>query len=201
MKKNSVYSLAAEVKREMVDAVMSVMTSNFSSIVSDLERIDVLSIRKRDGWFYWIVRNNGTQVCNTSAEVDAVCANGEDGILIKALISRNVSEDKYEIIYTKAPNMDKEEMVHNIQNFRKMNTSILSRYNEHKQKYQDAIALFRVGNFYEAVEEDARTLSETLGVILCKKASCTVCYVSFPDTHLDECLSKIIRTGFRVCLY
>lgn len=106
MEKKSFYSHTAEVKREMIDTAMSVMTSNFSSIVSDLERIDALSIRKRDGWFYWIVRNDGTQVCSTSAEVDAVCANGEDSILIKALIGRSVAEDKYEIIYTKAPNLD-----------------------------------------------------------------------------------------------
>lgn len=54
------FKSATELKREMVDVAMKVMTNFQSDIVYDLEKVDELAQRKRDGWFYWAVRKMGT---------------------------------------------------------------------------------------------------------------------------------------------
>ena len=48
-------------------------------------------------------------------------------------------------------------------------TPIRRQYLEIKAKHQDAILLFRLGDFYEAFDEDARLLARELDIVLTSK--------------------------------
>ena len=52
-----------------------------------------------------------------------------------------------------------------------MNT-LMQQYKAIKAKYPDAILLFRVGDYYEIFNEDAKTASEILGLQLKKGSGC-----------------------------
>jgi DNA mismatch repair protein MutS len=47
-------------------------------------------------------------------------------------------------------------------------TPLMRQYNKIKEKYPDALLLFRVGDFYETFHEDAVKTSKILGIVLTK---------------------------------
>lgn len=72
-----------------------------------------------------------------------------------------------------------------------------------KEKHPDSVILFRVGDFYETYGEDAKTVSETLGIILSQRkapkgAETALC--GFPHHALDTYLPKLIKGGVRVAI-
>lgn len=72
-----------------------------------------------------------------------------------------------------------------------------------KQKYPDAILLFRVGDFYETFREDAVTASEVLGIDLTSRAvsrTKTIPLASFRHDALDPYLPRLVRAGKRVAI-
>ena len=73
-------------------------------------------------------------------------------------------------------------------------------FNELKIKYPDAVILFRVGDFYESYLEDAKRLSEVLGVTLTRQAKTKMDLAGFPCHALDTYLPKLIGAGFRVAI-
>lgn len=82
-------------------------------------------------------------------------------------------------------------------------TPMMKQYFEIKNKYPDAVLLFRVGDFYETFLEDAITASEILGITLTKRAngtSQTVELAGFPHHALDTYLPKLVRAGKRVAI-
>ncbi len=82
-------------------------------------------------------------------------------------------------------------------------TPLMRQYLNFKRKYPDAILLFRVGDFYETFDEDARKTSEILGITLTKRANGAASYVDlagFPYHALDTYLPKLIRAGQRVAI-
>ena len=67
-----------------------------------------------------------------------------------------------------------------------------------KQKYPDAILLFRVGDFYETFGEDAIKASAVLGITLTKRnngAASTLELAGFPYHSLDNYLHKNPETA------
>ena len=93
-----------ELKQEMLNACVQYMKAFHKDVVLDMEQVDELAERKRDGWFYWAVCKSGTHTRSTSAKFDElVKACGEDQIIIKALIGRSVENGNFEILYTKHP--------------------------------------------------------------------------------------------------
>lgn len=93
-----------QLKQEMLNVCIQNMEAFQQDVVYDMEHVDALAERKRDGWFYWAVRKNGTHTRSTCAEFEELCKNwGEDEIIIKALIGRSVEGGYYEILYTKNP--------------------------------------------------------------------------------------------------
>ena len=48
---------------------------------------------------------------------------------------------------------------------------LMRQHAELKKKFPDALLLFRVGDFYETFDEDARRASQVLGITLTRKAS------------------------------
>ena len=51
----------------------------------------------------------------------------------------------------------------------KAETPIRRQYLEIKAKHQDAILLFRLGDFYEAFDDDAKLLAKELDIVLTSK--------------------------------
>jgi DNA mismatch repair protein MutS len=72
-----------------------------------------------------------------------------------------------------------------------------------KQKYPDAILLFRVGDFYETFGQDAITTSSVLGITLTKRNSGDITSMElagFPHHALDTYLHKLVKAGHRVAI-
>lgn len=74
-------------------------------------------------------------------------------------------------------------------------------YSDAKAACGDAILLFRMGDFYEAFNEDARTISRTLGLtLLSRDKAGTLPMAGFPYHHLEAYLGKLIAAGHRVAI-
>lgn len=72
-----------------------------------------------------------------------------------------------------------------------------------KQKYPDAILLFRVGDFYETFGPDAIIAAQVLGITLTKRnngAAASSDLAGFPHHALDTYLHKLVRAGYRVAI-
>lgn len=72
-----------------------------------------------------------------------------------------------------------------------------------KQKYPDAILLFRVGDFYETFGEDAIIAARVLGITLTKRnngAASSSELAGFPHHALDTYLHKLVKAGYRVAI-
>ncbi|MCH7770815.1 MAG: DNA mismatch repair protein MutS [Bacteroidetes bacterium] len=72
-----------------------------------------------------------------------------------------------------------------------------------KEANPDTILLFRVGDFFETFDEDAKTASKILGITLTKRsngAAGEVPLAGFPHHAIDTYLPKLIRAGFRVAV-
>ncbi len=72
-----------------------------------------------------------------------------------------------------------------------------------KQKYPDAVLLFRVGDFYETFGQDAVIASRVLGITLTKRnngAAASLDLAGFPHHALDTYLHKLVKAGHRVAI-
>jgi DNA mismatch repair protein MutS len=82
-------------------------------------------------------------------------------------------------------------------------TPMMKQFLSLKDKYPDAIMLFRCGDFYETYSTDAVVASDILGITLTKRANGkgkTVEMAGFPYHALDTYLPKLIRSGKRVAI-
>lgn len=83
-------------------------------------------------------------------------------------------------------------------------TPLMQQHKAIKQKYPDAILLFRVGDFYETFGADAIITSQVLGITLTKRnngaASGASELAGFPHHALDTYLHKLVKAGYRVAV-
>jgi DNA mismatch repair protein MutS len=82
-------------------------------------------------------------------------------------------------------------------------TPLMTQFYKIKQENPDTILLFRVGDFFETFEEDAKTASKVLGITLTKRANGKASHVAlagFPHHAIDTYLPKLVRAGFRVAV-
>ena len=82
-------------------------------------------------------------------------------------------------------------------------TPLMQQHRAIKQKYPDAILLFRVGDFYETFGEDAIKASTVLGITLTKRnngAASSLELAGFPHHALDTYLHKLVKAGYRVAI-
>ncbi|HVX27509.1 MAG TPA: DNA mismatch repair protein MutS [Parafilimonas sp.] len=82
-------------------------------------------------------------------------------------------------------------------------TPLMQQHRAIKQKYPDAILLFRVGDFYETFGSDAITASQVLGITLTKRnngAASSSELAGFPHHALDTYLHKLVKAGYRVAI-
>ncbi len=79
----------------------------------------------------------------------------------------------------------------------------MKQYYAIKAKHPGAILLFRVGDFYETFDEDAKRASKALGIVLTKRSNGSASEVDlagFPHHALEAYLPKLVRAGFRVAI-
>lgn len=82
-------------------------------------------------------------------------------------------------------------------------TPMMQQHRAIKQKYPDAILLFRVGDFYETFGQDAVLASHILGITLTKRnngAAASAELAGFPHHALDTYLHKLVKAGHRVAI-
>ena len=70
----------------------------------------------------------------------------------------------------------------------KTENKMVKMFNELKAKNPDAVILFRAGDFYESFFDDAKKVTDVLGI------------AGFPSHALDTYLPKLIRAGLRVAI-
>lgn len=82
-------------------------------------------------------------------------------------------------------------------------TPLMQQHKAIKQRYPDAILLFRVGDFYETFGGDAVIASKVLGITLTKRNNGDAAspeLAGFPHHALDTYLHKLVKAGYRVAI-
>jgi DNA mismatch repair protein MutS len=82
-------------------------------------------------------------------------------------------------------------------------TPLRKQYLDIKRRHPDAILLFRIGDFYEAFDDDARVISRELGIVLTSKPmgrSFRVPLAGVPHHSLERHLATLISRGHRVAI-
>lgn len=82
-------------------------------------------------------------------------------------------------------------------------TPLMQQHNAIKQRYPDAVLLFRVGDFYETFGSDAIVASKILGITLTKRNNGNAAsseLAGFPHHALDTYLHKLVKAGHRVAI-
>lgn len=84
---------------------------------------------------------------------------------------------------------------------------IMKQFYDLKEKYPDAVLLFRCGDFYEAYEVDAKVCAEILGITLTWRnglrhdfSTYNGAMAGFPHHALDTYLPKLIMAGKRIAI-
>ena len=83
--------------------------------------------------------------------------------------------------------------------------ALVKQYNEMREKHPDCILLFRNGDFYTAMDEDAEVVAEVCGLVVTRVDEIfhynkPVVYTAFPAHALDTYLPKLVRAGKRVAI-
>ncbi len=79
----------------------------------------------------------------------------------------------------------------------------MQQYARVKAKYPDTILLFRMGDFFETFDDDARVTSAVLGITLTRRgngAAGETPLAGFPHHALDSYLPKLLKAGHRVAI-
>jgi hypothetical protein len=80
-------------------------------------------------------------------------------------------------------------------------TPLIKSYLEIKDEFPDCIVILRVGDFYETFFNDAKTVSNILGITLTHrnlKADNPIPFTGFPHTALECYLKKLVNSGVSV---
>lgn len=82
-------------------------------------------------------------------------------------------------------------------------SGVLKQYDEMRTKHPDAVVLFRTGDFYELVREDAVKAADLLNLTVTKRQvnGNSVEFTGFPHHALDTYLPKLVRSGNRVAIF
>ncbi|MBP7795187.1 MAG: DNA mismatch repair protein MutS [Elusimicrobiales bacterium] len=77
-------------------------------------------------------------------------------------------------------------------------TPLMKQYKKIKSEYSDCILFFRLGDFYEMFNEDAKLASKVLGLMLTKRQQSPMCGVPYHSALTY--ISKLINQGFKVAI-
>ncbi len=79
----------------------------------------------------------------------------------------------------------------------------MAQYRKVKDRYPDAVVLFRMGDFYETFEDDAKIASAVLSLTLTRRANggaADVPLAGFPHHAINQYLPKLVKAGYRVAV-
>src|SRR5208283_3528996 len=81
-------------------------------------------------------------------------------------------------------------------------TPMMKQYEEAKRACPEALLLFRMGDFYEMFQDDAKTAARVLNLALTSrdKGPDAVPMAGFPYHQLESYLGKLIAAGMRVAV-
>ncbi len=82
-------------------------------------------------------------------------------------------------------------------------TPMLAQYRSLKARFPDAILLFRLGDFYETFENDAKTCARELELVLTHRSfakGVRLPMAGVPHHHVQAYIAKLIDKGFKVAL-
>lgn len=82
-------------------------------------------------------------------------------------------------------------------------TPLMQQYREIKGRHQDAILLFRMGDFYEMFYDDAEVASRVLGLTLTSRnngGAAEVPLAGVPVKAVNDYLRRLVQHGFRVAI-
>jgi DNA mismatch repair protein MutS len=82
-------------------------------------------------------------------------------------------------------------------------TPMLTQYRQIKARFPDAIVLFRLGDFYETFENDAKTAARELELVLTSRSfskDMRLPMAGVPHHHVQSYIAKLIEKGYKVAL-
>ena len=82
-------------------------------------------------------------------------------------------------------------------------TPLMMQYRKVKDRYPDAVVLFRMGDFYETFEEDAKIASSVLSLTLTRRANgaaADIPLAGFPHHAINQYLPRLVKAGYRVAV-
>ena len=81
---------------------------------------------------------------------------------------------------------------------------VMQQYVDIKAEHSDALLMFRLGDFYEAFFEDAKTISDVLSLVLTSRgtggAASDIPMCGIPWHAADNYFGRLVRAGFKVAL-
>src|SRR5574337_1420557 len=82
-------------------------------------------------------------------------------------------------------------------------TPMLTQYRQIKARFPDALVLFRLGDFYETFEADAKTAARELELVLTSRSfakGVRLPMAGVPHHHAQSYIAKLIDKGYKVAL-
>src|SRR5512142_2370837 len=82
-------------------------------------------------------------------------------------------------------------------------TPMLAQYRQIKARFPDALVLFRLGDFYETFEGDARTAARELELVLTSRSfakGVRLPMAGVPHHHVQAYIARLIERGYKVAL-
>lgn len=83
-------------------------------------------------------------------------------------------------------------------------TPVMQQYVDMKSENPDALLMFRLGDFYEAFFEDAKTISENLGLVLTQRGTDAdgedIPMCGIPWHAADNYFGRLVKAGYKVAL-
>jgi len=82
-------------------------------------------------------------------------------------------------------------------------TPLMRQYNEIKSRNPDTVLLYRMGDFYELFNDDAKVASRVLGITLTSRnhgGAESTPLAGFPHHALDRYANKLVRGGYKIAI-
>ncbi len=79
-----------------------------------------------------------------------------------------------------------------------IDTPLMNQYRQIKEQYKDYILFFRLGDFYEMFDDDAKIASRVLGLMLTQRQGVPMCGVPYHSSL--NYISRLINAGYKVAI-
>jgi len=82
-------------------------------------------------------------------------------------------------------------------------TPMLAQYRQIKARFPDALVLFRLGAFYETLENDAKTAARELELVLTSRSfskDVRLPMAGVPHHHVQSYIARLMERGYKVAL-